>query len=108
MCFDAYHRRYRSLPGASGVAARMGPVKMQRSSAFGARKALVLFVLLAFVQLGQAVTCPTCKDTIGGCTGGADCPLLKDPAANALTLAESLKYLESKIAGEALGSTTHE
>ena len=79
--------RYLVRPGSLQGPGLMGPVKMQRSSAFGARKALVLFVLLAFVQPGQAVTCPTCKDTIGGCPGGADCPLLKDPAANAKTLA---------------------
>ena len=37
----------------------------------------------------EAVTCDTCKDTIGGCTGGASCPLLKDPTDNAAALASS-------------------
>ena len=64
MCFDAYRRNSYCR-------------KMQRSS----RKALVLIVLMASVQSSQGVTCTTCKDTIGGCTGGADCPLLKDPVS---------------------------
>jgi len=40
---------------------------------------LLLFFALTYV-LG--VTCPTCKDTIQGCHGGADCPLLKTVGAN--------------------------
>ena len=37
----------------------------------------------------SAVTCNTCKDTISGCSGGADCPLLKTPGSNAQVLADA-------------------
>ena len=46
-------------------------------------RALVFIFTLLQSSLVEAVTCPTCVDTIPGCTGGADCPLLKGPVANA-------------------------
>ena len=51
--------------------------------------ALWLAVGLLFLPSAQAVVCGTCKDTIPGCTGGADCPLLKVPADNAALLTGS-------------------
>jgi hypothetical protein len=45
-------------------------------------------VLVVNLSGVAAVTCETCKDTIVGCKGGADCALLKDPKANAATLSD--------------------
>ena len=45
----------------------------------------IFSLLLLFIYVfpcAVAVTCNQCKDTIPGCTGGADCPLLKTVAAN--------------------------
>ena len=50
-------------------------------------RALVFIFTLMQSSLVEAVTCPTCVDTIPGCAGGADCPLLKGPVANAGVLA---------------------
>ena len=49
--------------------------------------ALVVCLILTFSTPVGAVTCPTCVDTIAGCTGSADCPLLKGPIENAAALA---------------------
>ena len=54
----------------------------------GLGRVVALMLLVASPCL-EAVTCDTCKDTIGGCTGGASCPLLKDPTDNAEALASS-------------------
>ena len=48
--------------------------------------ALMLAMILMHVPLASGVVCPTCKDTIGGCKGGSDCPLLKTPMDNAASL----------------------
>ena len=45
--------------------------------------ALLLGWLLFFIPPVSSVACPSCKDTIPGCKGGADCPLLKTPMENA-------------------------
>ena len=45
----------------------------------------VLF--LANLAFGEAVTCRTCFDQIGGCTGGANCPLITTSTANGAILA---------------------
>ena len=49
--------------------------------------ALLLGWLLLSLPPVSSVVCPSCKDTIPGCKGGADCPLLKTPLENAATLA---------------------
>ena len=49
--------------------------------------ALVILAMIPTTALVQGVTCPTCVDTISGCPGGSDCPLLKGPTANAAALA---------------------
>jgi hypothetical protein len=51
--------------------------------------ALVLALMLVGLPSASAVTCETCKDTIAGCTGGANCPLLKAPRDNAALLRSS-------------------
>ena len=62
--------------------ARFTPAfKLPRSAA------LVLAVSLLFLPSAQAVVCETCKDTIAGCAGGGNCPLLKAPAENSALLA---------------------
>ena len=73
----------------SGSFAR-GPVGLGSSSP-GSKSpsstALVLAILLTSVPMASGVVCSTCKDTIGGCKGGSDCPLLKTPMDNAASLA---------------------
>ena len=49
--------------------------------------ALVMLVMMPTTAMVQGVTCPTCQDTISGCTGGANCPLIAGPTANAAALA---------------------
>ena len=41
-----------------------------------------ILLMLYIAPLVNAVTCNQCKDTIPGCAGGDDCPLLKTVAAN--------------------------
>ena len=66
--------------------------RMGLGSSFKAPKrpsssALLLGWLLLFIPPASSVVCPSCKDTIPGCKGGADCPLLKTPMENAASLA---------------------
>ena len=66
--------------------------RMGLGSSFKAPKrpsssALLLGWLLLFTPPASSVVCPSCKDTIPGCKGGADCPLLKTPMENAASLA---------------------
>ena len=56
---------------------------------FSGSGVLILFLLSASANLAQAVTCNTCMDTLSGCTGGVNCPLLTGPTANAATLTSS-------------------
>ena len=51
---------------------------------FGSKTKLpTLFLFLLLFALGGAnCTCPHCKDSIQGCTGGNNCPLYKEQAAN--------------------------
>ena len=53
------------------------------------RRWFFILCLFSMVSGGGAVTCTTCFDQISGCTGGADCPLLKGTAANAAAIAAS-------------------
>ena len=68
---------------------KRGPVGLGSSSP-GSKSpsstALVLAILLMSVPMASGVVCSTCKDTIGGCKGGTDCPLLKTPMDNAASL----------------------
>ena len=47
---------------------------------------LLLALVLMSIPVASGVVCNTCKDTITGCRGGTDCPLLKTPMANAASL----------------------
>ena len=58
--------------------------------------ALLLGWLLLSLPPVSSVVCPSCKDTIPGCKGGADCPLLKTPLENAATLILS-NFFASKV-----------
>ena len=72
--------------GQSRPARSMGHAKITRKS--GLSRVVALMLLVASPCL-EAVVCETCKDTIGGCSGGANCPLLKAPSENAAALASS-------------------
>ena len=66
-----------------------GPVGLGSScpgSKFPSSTALVLAIILFQIPMASGVACTTCKDTITGCKGGTDCPLLKTPMANAQSL----------------------
>ena len=68
---------------------RHGPVGLGSScsgSKFPSSTALVLAIILFQIPMASGVACTTCKDTITGCKGGTDCPLLKTPMANAQSL----------------------
>ena len=76
-------------------AAAMGQSRRARSTGHGhfspkagLRLVVALMLSVASPCLG-GVTCETCKDTIGGCSGGANCPLLKAPMDNAEALSSS-------------------
>ena len=47
---------------------------------------LLLALVLLSIPVASGVVCNTCKDTITGCKGGTDCPLLKTPMENAASL----------------------
>ena len=47
---------------------------------------LLLALVLMSIPGASGVVCSSCKDTIAGCKGGSDCPLLKTPMANAASL----------------------
>ena len=76
-------------------AAAMGQIRRARSTGHGhispksgLRLVVALMLSVASPCLGMVV-CDTCKDTIGGCSGGASCPLLKAPQDNAAALAST-------------------
>ena len=60
------------------------------SSCLGSKRpcssGLLLALVLMSIPVASGVVCSTCKDTITGCKGGVDCPLLKTPMANAASL----------------------
>ena len=47
---------------------------------------LLLAMVLLSIPMASGVVCNSCKDTITGCKGGTDCPLLKTPMENAASL----------------------
>ena len=69
--------------GQSRPARSIGHAKITRKAGLSRVVALVLLVASPCLE---AVVCETCKDTIGGCNGGANCPLLKAPSENAAAI----------------------
>ena len=65
---------------------RVGLGPAQPSTKFPSSSALLLGLILMFIPGVSGVVCSTCQDTIHGCGGGADCPLLKTPMENAASL----------------------
>ena len=63
-----------------GLGSSLAATRRPRSSA------LLLGWLLLSIPPVSSVVCSSCKDTIPGCKGGADCPLLKTPLENAASL----------------------
>ena len=76
--------------GLSSMARSTGRVKITPYAGF--RRVVALMLVATALGFGkvEAVVCDTCKDTIGGCAGGANCPLLKAPSENAAALAASV------------------
>ena len=66
---------------------RDGRLKPQSSKTWAVALAWLCFIHL--ISPVEGVTCNTCKDTISGCSGGSDCPLLKTPGSNAQVLADA-------------------
>ena len=79
-------------PWSAGAMGRSRPARSTGRGHFSPNSWLRLVVALMLSMASPClagVTCETCKDTIGGCSGGANCPLLKAPQDNAAALASS-------------------
>ena len=73
-----------------GIQAPVDWAGIYMAAAFGLSSNRVTAILLLILRGAEAVTCTHCKDTISGCTGGDDCPLIKDLAGNALIFANKV------------------
>ena len=69
--------RLGSRQSGSFTHGRVGLGPAQPSTKFPSSSALLLGLILMFIPGVSGVVCSTCQDTIHGCGGGADCPLLK-------------------------------
>ena len=79
-------------PWSAGAMGRSRPARSTGRGHFSPNSWLRLVVALMLSVASpciEGVACETCKDTIGGCSGGANCPLLKAPQDNAAALASS-------------------
>ena len=62
------------------------------SSTFALRRTVALLAVLTLCPTASAVTCQTCRDSIVGCAGGAECPLLKEVVDNTATMSCGLQH----------------
>ena len=73
-----------------GIQAPVDWAGIYMAAAFGLSSNRITAIFLLILRGAEAVTCTHCKDSISGCTGGADCPLVKDMAGNALIFANKV------------------
>jgi hypothetical protein len=59
---------------------------ISRAIVKSAARALFFLLFTTGFEGAVSVTCDICKDTIAGCKGGTDCPLVKGPISNAASL----------------------
>ena len=67
---------------SSGTVSRSSSVKTLRC--LGGKQALLVSILITCIVPVASVTCTTCMDTIPGCRGGTDCPLIANVVENVM------------------------